>query len=128
MWVDIDDIVTGATTGGRLFSGAAEYPTPTRRPARDFIAPVAVYDHDLGCSVTGGYVYRGDAVPELRGQYLYADFCSGRVWALPAEGKGRRTGRQIATVPQPSSFGEDAAGEVYITSFDGGIYQLVPRR
>jgi glucose/arabinose dehydrogenase len=127
-WEEVDLIVKGGNYGWRLFEGDAEYENPQRRPARDFIAPVAVYGHDLGCSVTGGYVYRGAAVPELQGQYLYADFCSGRVWALPADGTGRRSGRQIATVPQPSSFGEDAAGEVYITSFDGGLYKLVARK
>jgi len=126
-WEEIDVIVRGGNYGWRLFEGDAEYENPRRRPARDFIAPVATYGHDLGCSVTGGYVYRGAAVPKLQGQYLYADFCSGRVWALDAAGEGRRTGRQIATVPQPSSFGEDDRGEVYVTSFDGGLYRLESR-
>ena len=127
-WEEIDVIVRGGNYGWRLFEGYAKYDNPRGRSARDFVAPVAVYGHDLGCSVTGGYVYRGSLVPALAGQYLYADFCSGRAWALPADGTGRRQGRQIGTVPQPSSFGEDAAGEVYVTSFDGGIYQLVPRK
>jgi glucose/arabinose dehydrogenase len=126
-WEEIDVIVKGGNYGWRLFEGNARYDNPRRRSARDFIAPVAVYGHDQGCSVTGGYVYRGATVPALAGQYLYADFCSGTVWALPADSKGRRQGRTIGTVPQPSSFGEDAAGEVYITSFDGGLYRLVPR-
>jgi len=126
-WEEIDVIVKGGNYGWRLFEGDAEFENPRRRPARDFVAPVATYGHALGCSVTGGYVYRGKAVPAVQGQYLYADFCSGRVWALAADGKGRRAGRQVGTVPQPSSFGEDDAGEVYITSFDGGLYQLAPR-
>ncbi len=126
-WEEIDVIVRGGNYGWRLFEGDAEYDNPRRRPARDFIAPVATYDHELGCSVTGGYVYRGAAVPKLQGQYLYADFCSGRVWALPADGTGRRKGQQIGTVPQPSSFGEDERGEMYVTSFDGGLYRLEAR-
>ena len=126
-WEEVNLIVKGGNYGWRLFEGDAEYENPRKRPAKDFIAPVATYDHDAGCSVTGGYVYRGKAVPTLRGQYLYADFCSGRVWALPADGQGRRAGRQIARVPSPSSFGEDQDGEVYVTSFDGGIYRLVSR-
>jgi glucose/arabinose dehydrogenase len=126
-WEEIDVIVKGGNYGWRLFEGDASYENPQKRPANEFIAPVATYDHRQGCSVTGGYVYRGKRVPALAGQYLYADFCSGTVWALPADGAGRRTGRRIATVPQPSSFGEDDAGEVYVTSFDGGIYRLVTR-
>jgi glucose/arabinose dehydrogenase len=126
-WEEIDVIVRGGNYGWRLFEGDAAYENPQRRPARDFIAPVATYGHDLGCSVTGGYVYRGAAVPKLQGQYLYADFCSGRLWAVPADGSGRRKVREIGTVPQPSSFGEDDRGEVYVTSFDGGLYRLEPR-
>ena len=126
-WEEIDVIVRGGNYGWRLFEGDAAYDNPKRRPARDFVAPVAVYGHDLGCSVTGGYVYRGKAVPALQGQYLYADCCSGRLWAVPADGSGRRKAREIGTVPQPSSFGEDDRGEVYVTSFDGGLYRLEPR-
>jgi glucose/arabinose dehydrogenase len=126
-WEEIDVVVKGGNYGWRLFEGDAEYENPKKRPAKDFIAPVATYGREGGCSVTGGYVYRGQRVPALRGHYLYADFCSGHVWALPAEGSGKRQGRKIANVPQPSSFGQDDAGEVYITSFDGGIYQLVTK-
>jgi glucose/arabinose dehydrogenase len=126
-WEEIDVVVKGGNYGWRLFEGDAEYQNPQRRPAQEFIAPVAVYSHDLGCSVTGGYVYRGKSVPALQGQYLYADYCSGKIWALPAEGQGRRASREIGYVPSPSSFGEDGDGELYVTSFDGNVYQLVPR-
>ncbi|MGH8441374.1 MAG: PQQ-dependent sugar dehydrogenase [Nevskiaceae bacterium] len=125
-WEEIDVIVRGGNYGWRLFEGNAEYENPKKRPARDFVSPVAVYDHDDGCSVTGGYVYRGKTVPRALGKYFYADFCTGHVWALPADGKPQRHGTPLANVPQPSSFGEDDLGEVYITSFDGGIYQLLP--
>lgn len=84
------------------------------------VLPVAEYGHDLGCSVTGGYVYRGGGVPGLAGTYLYADFCSGTIWGLDA----------AATGPQPrviaegagaiASFGEDEAGELYVVDLAGG--------
>ncbi len=84
------------------------------------VLPVAEYGHDLGCSVTGGYVYRGGALPGLAGTYLYADFCSGTIWGLDA----------AATDPQPrvllegagaiASFGEDEAGELYVVDLAGG--------
>ena len=64
---------------------------------------------------------------QLAGRYLYADFCTGHVWALVADGKPQRHGKPVAQVAAPSSFGEDAAGELYITSFDGGLYKLVAR-
>ena len=123
---EVDLIVKGGNYGWRLYEGNEPFNNPDNRPASDFVAPVITYDHDQGCSITGGYVYRGSALPALAGQYLYADFCSGRVWALSQIGPRYTTNRQIGTVPNPSSFGEDAAGELYLTSFDGGIYKLAP--
>ena len=84
------------------------------------VLPVAEYGHDLGCSITGGYVYRGSALPSLAGTYLYADYCSGTIWGLDA----------AATRPAPrilleaglaiASFGEDEAGELYVVDLAGG--------
>ena len=125
-WEEVDVIVKGGNYGWRVYEGTADYDNPQRRPASAFMAPVATYGRRDGCSVTGGYVYRGKAVPAMQGQYLYADFCTGNVWALPA-GKPQRHGRPIAKVESPSSFGEDHAGELYITSFDGRLYRLVAR-
>jgi hypothetical protein len=93
------------------------------------VLPVAQYSHRLGCSVAGGYVYRGRAVPAARGLYFYADSCSGRVWTLRIR-NGRAT--QVRPAPfsvassgfGPVSFGEDAAGELYVVSLDGTIYRL----
>jgi glucose/arabinose dehydrogenase len=126
-WEEVDRIEKGGNYGWRVYEGAAPFRKSGVSPASPPIAPVATYDHDAGCSVTGGYVYRGKAVPELNGQYLYADFCSGTVWALDASGTGPRTGRAIGKVPAPSSFGEDADGELYLTSYSGLIYRLAPR-
>ncbi len=84
--------------------------------------PVAEYDHSLGCSVTGGYVYRGAGVPALQGVYLYADYCSGRVWALRS---GEKEPVQVLESGlNVSSFGEDEAGELYLIDLKGGIYQV----
>ena len=86
-------------------------------------APVAEYGHSLGCSITGGYVYRGQRVRELEGVYLYADFCSGRIWGLRHDGAAVTAQAELVKAPfQISSFGEDAEGEVYVVGFDGGIY------
>ncbi len=92
------------------------------------VEPIAEYAQSAtgGCSVTGGYVYRGPSLPELNGVYFYGDVCAGTIWALlPGEG-----GRQVITWAQTgftlSSFGEDEAGELYLTDLSGGgIYRLV---
>lgn len=91
------------------------------------IWPVATYEHgEDGCSITGGFVYRGAAIPALRGRYVFGDFCSGRLWSVAPSGSGVGTVRQErATVPQLTSFGTDLKGELYATSGGGTIYRLV---
>ncbi len=89
------------------------------------VLPVAEYDHDLGISVTGGYAYRGEAVPALRGVYLYADFGTGFLWGLGRDEAGDWvTTEPVETGLNVSSFGEDAAGELYVTAFDGTLYRV----
>jgi glucose/arabinose dehydrogenase len=91
--------------------------------------PVTEYGHNEGCSVTGGYVYRGAAIPALRGHYFYADYCSGFVRSLRMAGGVATdladwpTLRPGGAVP---SFGEDAAGELYVLSADGRVLKIVP--
>ena len=91
--------------------------------------PVAEYNHALGCSVTGGYVYRGTRFPALRGLYLYGDFCSGTVWALarrvPGDWISAVVGQTGASI---SSFGEDESGELYLTDLRAGSVYLVTGR
>ncbi|GAB4195991.1 MAG: PQQ-dependent sugar dehydrogenase [Roseiflexaceae bacterium] len=95
----------------------------------DLVAPVAEYDHNdgNGCSITGGYVYRGSAAPALQGFYFFADYCSGRIWSLRevAPGSWQQT-RLLDSRMNISSFGEDEAGELYLTDIRGGtVYQLL---
>ncbi|MHC4408105.1 MAG: PQQ-dependent sugar dehydrogenase [Planctomycetota bacterium] len=121
---EIDIIVKGANYGWRIFEGNSEYSNPQNLPASNFAAPVVDYPRSLGASVTGGYVYRGSVNRSLIGTYFYADFVSGRVWALVWAGDRLISNEQVATVNNPSSFGEDEAGELYVCSFDGGIYKF----
>jgi len=98
--------------------------------AQDGLAPpVAEYSHAQGCSITGGYVYRGSALPQLAGKYVFADYCSGRIWALdaaPALATGSAELTQYGKIPlNPTSFGEDEAGELYIVDGEGHIYRLI---
>ncbi len=95
------------------------------------VLPVKEYSHQGGkCSVTGGYVYRGSAIPGLRGHYLYGDYCTGEVWSFYWDGASLQH-----DVEQPDlnpgqgvlvSFGEDASGEVYVLALDGTIYRIDP--
>jgi len=90
------------------------------------LLPVAEYDHSGHCSITGGYVYRGAAYPQLYGVYLYGDYCSGRVWALSPDGNG---GWQNPVAFDSSfvlsSFAEDEAGELYLLDYNGSLNRLV---
>jgi glucose/arabinose dehydrogenase len=91
--------------------------------AGGFTDPVVEYGHDVGISITGGFVYRGSAVPQLVGKYLYGDFGSGRIWAVPAQGPYIPV--QIAQGESISSFGEDAAGELYVVQLSGAVRKIV---
>jgi len=93
-----------------------------------FVAPVTEYNHDLGCSITGGYVYRGATFPQLHGIYFFGDYCSGRIWTLRETPPGTwQQEEALQTRLSISSFGEDEAGEVYLTDLQSGdLYQLVP--
>ena len=87
--------------------------------------PVDQYTHDYGCSVTGGYVYRGSAIPDLVGTYLFADYCTGYLWGLTANGDGSYSASgTLETGMTPSSFAQDASGELYFIDLAGAIYRI----
>ncbi len=87
--------------------------------------PVAEYDHSSGCSVTGGYVYRGIRLAALQGAYIYGDYCTGTIWALrPAAGGAWRTSVLLQSALNISSFGEDEAGELYVVHHGGSVFRL----
>jgi glucose/arabinose dehydrogenase len=90
------------------------------------VTPLAAYDHSLGCTVIGGYVYRGTAQPAMTAAYLFADWCSGIVFTLDLDG-GQAVVKQILNSGLgPSSFGEDEAGEMYLVDHDGGgVYRVL---
>jgi glucose/arabinose dehydrogenase len=89
------------------------------------VAPRSGFGRDLGCVVTGGFVYHGTAIPSLEGVYLFADYCSGRVWGLPQDAPpGAALLGPVETGLRISSFGEDRSGEFYIVDLDGAIYRI----
>lgn len=117
-----------ANYGWNHYEGRSVFSSSPLRGNGQLVFPVAQYGHDNGaCSVTGGYVYRGSAVPAARGRYFYGDFCNGDVWSFRV-----RAGRSSAVREEPfniaalSSFGEDLDGELYATSLNGTLYRLRP--
>jgi hypothetical protein len=114
--------------GWRVWEGRSRY-TSGQRVNRygKLVFPIVVYSHNLGCSITGGYVYRGRSVPAARGRYFYGDYCSGRIWSLRAS-NGRLQNKRLEPmrVSSLSSWGEDASGELYAVSLVGRIYKLSP--
>ncbi len=88
--------------------------------------PVTEYGRGLGCTVIGGYVYRGAAYPLLVGSYLFADYCSGRVFAIDAATNAAVSAVEVGRVDaRVSAFGEDVAGELYLTTLGGTVFRVV---
>jgi glucose/arabinose dehydrogenase len=122
----------GANFGWNTMEGSLCFPPGSTCDPANFRLPVLEYDHSQGCSITGGYVYRGNAIPSLRGTYFYGDFCTGFVRSFRLV-KGSATEqidwfalRPPASAGGISSFGEDASGELYIVTIGGGLFRIVP--
>lgn len=119
---EVNIVYPGVNYGWNVMEGSLCFRARTCDQS-DLQAPVVEYGRNSGCSITGGYVYRGQRLPELEGVYLYADFCSGRVWGLRYDGAAVTAQAELVEAPfEISSFGEDTDGEVYVLGFDGGIY------
>jgi hypothetical protein len=123
----------GKNYGWPIMEGLHCYPSPPCNQA-GLTLPVAEYPHQDGCSITGGYVYRGREIPELDGVYFYGDYCTGIVRSFRID-QGRAVNAQDWTsilrtqsggrMEQLSSFGQDARGEIYIVLLSGEVYQIV---
>jgi glucose/arabinose dehydrogenase len=131
-WEEID-FQPAASPGGENFGwnileGPVCFSPPSGcSPPLNYSSPVAEYDHSLGCSVTGGFVYRGSPVSSLYGVYFYGDYCSGRIWGLKQAG-GIWQNQILGQLPPGfnlSTFGEDETGTLYLGSLSNGkIYQI----
>lgn len=118
------DTLAGANFGWDLREGfnAYEDEQPTDP---DFIEPIIEYNHDFGCSVTSGFVYRGENLPGWRGIYLYGDYCTGNIWGLLRDANGEWQNQLLFTVDANiASFGEDTQGEIYLVDLQGNVYRL----
>ena len=126
----------GENFGWRIYEGDLLTEADAAPGARNGLTfPVFAYPHvkplgydgsfPVGCAVIGGHVYRGAAMPELRGLYIYSDYCHGDLWTLRQGAEGWRTEQLYETDLHITAIGEDARGELYITSLDGRLYKLI---
>jgi len=132
-WEEVDfqpaNSTGGENYGWRLMEGNSCFNPAINCNNGTLTLPILVYDHSVGCSVTGGYLYRGSKNPNLNGLYLYGDFCSGLIWGAQEDGLGGwNTTVLLDTNFSISTFGEDESGEIYfahLSATDGTIYQVV---
>ena len=127
-WEEIDFLPAGSPGGTNFGWNIMEGDEPyAGGDTANLTAPVAVYPHASdpgGCSVTGGYVYRGQALPEWQRIYLYGDYCTGIIWGLLHTNSGWQSQVMFRTGSNISSFGQDEAGELYLADLGGSLYRL----
>lgn len=121
---EINLIRAGRNYGWRWYEGTREYELDDSARGVALTDPVFEYPHSEGSSVTGGYVYRGTQNASMVGWYFFGDFVSGSMWALNSE---TYQAIELPDFANPSSFGEDAAGELYVLSYRGQLFQIVER-
>ena len=123
---EIDIIESGLNYGWNIMEGMNCYPTGSECVREGLESPIFTYGHSRGDrSITGGYVYRGSDIPGLTGLYIYADFVSGRIWALDISNPDNPENTELFDSNlNISSFGLDSENELYITGFDGKIYRF----
>jgi glucose/arabinose dehydrogenase len=130
-WEEVDYRPRGnsnANFGWSRYEGSHDYNTGVALQGTfPLVFPVVEYSHNQGCAVMGGYVYRGFQVSGARGRYFYADFCNGTFWSFLLQ-NGQATGlrREAFHVAAPTSFGQDARGELYVVTLGGQVYKLSP--
>ena len=127
IWEEIDIIVKGGNYGWNLREGLHKFGPNGSQPRKDLIEPIWEYKHDICKSITGGEIYHGKRVPALAGHYIYADYVSGKVWALNYNSKSGKVtaNRSIQSETMPYiAIGQDDAGEVYLTDSFGQIWWL----
>jgi hypothetical protein len=112
--------------GWNVFEGSDVFEDKPLTPGGTLVEPLTEYTHELGCSVTGGYVYRAARLrAEAWGRYFYGDYCSGRIWSLTNwDGEVARRGHPFR-IAELTSFAEDGVGNLYVLSRDGSVYRFV---
>jgi uncharacterized repeat protein (TIGR03806 family) len=125
---EVDLIRRGGNYGWRIMEGTRCYNPVSDCPTAGLQLPVLTYPRTDGVSITGGYVYRGSAIPSLAGRYIFGDFGSSRVWALRYDPQGRATKDELFVAAGGiSTFAQDTRGEVYVVTYrDGALFRIAP--
>lgn len=116
--------IGGLNMGWVIREGKHCTPPSTSCQTSGLTDPILEYDHSQGCSITGGYRYRGSQNPALQGLYFYGDFCSGRIWKGIASGHSWGAIEALDTAHNITAFGEDESGELYVVASSGQILRL----
>jgi glucose/arabinose dehydrogenase len=122
---EIDLVESGKNYGWRVMEGTHCFNPASNCDQTGLTLPIFDYPHSDGESVTGGFVYRGSAIPALVGTYVFADFISGNIWLLNESGSTWTRTLAIASGRGVSSFGRDDSGEIYVVDYSGSILRLV---
>lgn len=126
-WEEVDIIERGGNYGWKPCEGAHLRGSSAACGNAAFIDPIAEYDHSQGCSITGGYVYRGANIPGLVGDYLFGDFCSGTIWNLrEISGGAPLVTPAISSGLSVVAFGQSLDGEVYVVDLGGTLHKIIP--
>ncbi len=122
---EVNIIEKGGNYGWNIMEGLHCFQSVLDCDRTGLIPPITEYSHAEGNSITGGYVYRGTAIPELAGKYLFADFVSSTIWTIEESLTGTWTRSELLqTQLSISSFGEDETGEIYVVDLNGAIYKI----
>jgi quinoprotein glucose dehydrogenase len=142
LWEEINWIEKGGNYGWSFREGARPFPLRTDKPSEDakLIDPVFEYHHGEGLSITGGFVYKGSAMPDLAGAYIYGDFVLGKIWALRIDDSGKKQHNTLlytspqtpandpkkkpAVLVKPTAFCANAAGEILVLDWNGAVYRI----
>ena len=126
LWELVYRVERGANYGWSLMEGPQPVHGERPRGPTPIVAPTAAHSHIEARSITGGFVYRGDRLAALQGQYIYGDYVTGKMWALSAHGEQPPAPRELVdTALQIICFGEDNQGELYVVGYDGTLHRLV---
>ncbi|MGC3970256.1 MAG: PQQ-dependent sugar dehydrogenase [Pirellulales bacterium] len=131
VWEEVNLVTKGGNYGWNPRESFHRFTADLSHGKPNYIDPLWEYHHEIGKSITGGNVYRGKLVPELEGHYVYADYVTGRVWALKYDAAAKKVVavRPISgNVAPVMSFGEDESGELYFTTVNGGVYRFASIR
>ena len=127
-WEEIDIVEMGLNYGWNTMEGGHCFSPANNCDTTNLGLPVAEYDHAEGCSITGGYVYRGDEIPWLIGTYVYGDYCSGKIWGLRYDGDSViEHSMLLDSNLSITSFGQDLDGKLYVLSRNSGIYRILAK-